>query len=84
MTATKSYSGLVRIEETQAPNGCWHLTSHDLPGLLLVGKDRDALYNDVPNVIRALFELNHSMAVNVMPLNPAQRRVFCARNRSSG
>jgi len=39
--------------------GYWVITSDDVPGMLMAGKDIHRLYADVPNVIKMLHKLNH-------------------------
>jgi hypothetical protein len=46
--------------------GMFALTSPDLPGLLLAGKDPDALWDDVPAVVRALYKVSYNMDVQVV------------------
>lgn len=57
----------IAIEQDYKEGGHWHLTSPDLPGLFLAGKDITDLYADVPNVIKTLFRLNYGMEIDVQP-----------------
>ena len=69
MPATASYSCIIRLKaELKTDNGeqFWTLTSDDLPGLLLGGRDPMALYADTPAVIRSLFKHNYGMDVTVL------------------
>jgi hypothetical protein len=68
-----SYS--IRIDEKLQEGGFWSLTSDNLPGLFLAGQDLPALRNELPDVIKKLFELNYSMDVEVRLLldNPPAR-----------
>lgn len=43
----------------------WVITSNDLPGLLLSGKDLKKLVIDMPNVIKSLFKMNFGADVRV-------------------
>lgn len=67
--ATTTYSCVIRVtEECSTEDGTefWVLTSNDLPGLLLGGRDLDALRADVPDAIRILFRENYGMEVRVL------------------
>lgn len=70
MSATASYFCMIRVKaELHADDGedFWTLTSDDLPGLLLGGRDLKALHADTPAVIRSLFKHNYGMEVDVLP-----------------
>ena len=65
MSASSSYTCTIRVEEAFMEGGYWMFTSQDLPGLLLCGKDKHFLRDDVPAVIKMLFRENYSMEVEV-------------------
>ena len=81
MSATTSYSCVIRVKaELHADEGhdFWTLTSDDLPGLLLGGRDLKALHADTPTVIQSLFKHSYGMEVNVLPV--AEAKDLAARN----
>lgn len=45
-------------------------TSKDVPGLLVVSKDAETAYNDVPQSIQALLKLSKDKVFTVEPLMP--------------
>jgi hypothetical protein len=45
--------------------GLFALTSPDLPGLLLAGRDPSQLWADVPAVIKAMYRVGYGMEVEV-------------------
>jgi len=61
--AETGYSLIVRLEAKLREGNYWVLTSGNLPGLLLCGKDRQKLFDDVPQAIEQLFLLNYEMEV---------------------
>ncbi|MDH5573260.1 MAG: hypothetical protein OEY89_15975 [Gammaproteobacteria bacterium] len=63
--ADKNYSYLINVEEDFREGEYWVLTSKQLPGLFLSGKDLKTLRADVPNVIKTLYRLNYEMDVDV-------------------
>lgn len=63
--ASSMFSRLINLSVEYNPDGCWAISSPDLPGLVLAGKDIAALLDDVPNAIRLLFKLNYQMDVQV-------------------
>lgn len=63
--AETDYSTTVCVEEKFLQRGYWVLTSNELPGFMLSGKDLDALRGDTPEVIKAFFRLNYGMSVEV-------------------
>lgn len=42
-------------------DGNWKITSQDLPGLILAGKDLPALLRDIPKAVKILLEKNYGM-----------------------
>ena len=75
MSATASYSCLIRVEEehhTDEEDEFWTLTSEDLPGFLLGGRDIESLRADIPVAIRAIFKHNYDMEVNVLRVTEPQ------------
>ena len=70
--ATKSYSCVIKVDEELREGEFWVLTSEDLPGLLLSGRDLDALRADTPEVIKQLFKMNYDMDVSVHPVFDVQ------------
>lgn len=43
-------------------DGNWMITSDDLPGLILGGKDLPALLRDLPKAVKILLEKNYGMS----------------------
>ena len=75
MSATASHSCMIRVKaELHADDGedFWTLTSDDLPGLLLGGRDLKALHADTPAVIQSLFKHNYGTEVNILPVAEAK------------
>ena len=69
-------SFLIRTIQEQKEDGFWTITSEDLPGLFLAGKDLFSISAEVPEAIKMLFSLNHNMAVDVkMAVDPVGRGV---------
>lgn len=67
--ASTDYARQVSVQLTH--NKDWNLfslTSPELPGLLLAGRDLVALYADVPAVIKGLYKLDCGLDVEVRPL----------------
>lgn len=56
----------VTTKLAQGEDGLFYITSDDVPGLFLAGKDMDALFRDVPKVIKVLFEKNFGLNVRVL------------------
>jgi hypothetical protein len=46
--------------------GLFSLTSPDMPGLLLAGKDPNKLIDDVPAVVKAMYRVGYNMNVEVV------------------
>ena len=63
--ANTHFTYLINIDVDFREGEYFVLTSSQLPGLLLSGKDINALREDVPNVIKSLFSLNYKMDVDV-------------------
>ena len=66
--ASTSYSCIIRVAEERyqgAGDDFWVLTSEDLPGLLLGGRNIEALRSDTPKAIELLFERNYDTKVSV-------------------
>ena len=63
--ANSGYSCVIQVNENYREGGHWELTSKNVPGLYLAGKDLSALRADVPNVIKVLFKNNYDLAVEV-------------------
>lgn len=63
--ANTHFTYLINVEADFREGEYFVLTSPQLPGLLLSGKDINALREDVPNVIKGLFSLNYKMDVDV-------------------
>ena len=66
--ANSGYSCFIRVDENYREHGHWELTSKNLPGLFLAGKDLNALRADVPNVIKVLFKNNYDLVADVRPV----------------
>jgi len=62
------YPAIVRLDVKLRDGDFWVITSEDLPGLLLCGKDWKQLFSDVPPAIETLFELNYGLKVQASPL----------------
>ncbi len=60
-----SYSCIINIKEEYREGGVWSLTSPDLPGLFLAGRELSVLRNDIPKAIQVLFKRNYDMDVEV-------------------
>ncbi len=56
---------IISTAQEKWSDGFWSITSPDLPGLFLAGKDLAKLMNDVPFAIQTLFLLNYKMRVEV-------------------
>jgi len=67
-------SFVISTEQTEWDDGTWTLTSDNLPGLFLAGRDIGELEADVPDAIRALFHLNYKILVDVeIAVRPAMK-----------
>ena len=66
--AETTHSVIVRLTASLREGNYWVVTSDNLPGLLLCGKDRHQLFADVPSVVQKLMELNYGLHVQVAPL----------------
>jgi hypothetical protein len=72
----KIMSGSSKFQKTltvglshHATSGLFALTSDDLPGLLLAGKDPAKLWDDVPAVVKALYKVSGmDVSVEMEPL----------------
>jgi len=54
------------IAVTIEPMGKYYfVNSPDLPGICLIGKDHDELFNKLPQIIKILFKDNYGMDVEV-------------------
>lgn len=60
------YSCVITSKAVLREEGYWVITSNDLPGMLLSGKDLHKLVIDIPNVIKVLFKKNFGADVNVL------------------
>lgn len=58
-------SHLIDVSIEYHPDGCWAITSKNLTGMVLAGKDIQALIADVPNAIKLLYKLNFQQTVEV-------------------
>lgn len=66
--ADGNYSTTVCIREDRRPEGYWTLTSKELPGFMLTGKDLAALRADTPAVLKSFFRLNYQIEMDVRPI----------------
>ena len=66
--ANNTYSNIINIKEKLHQGAHWTITSANLPGLFLGGKDLKALRNDIPIAIKSLYRMNHGMDVEVRPV----------------
>lgn len=64
--ADSSYVAVIRVNG-EFKDGGWFITSENLPGLFLAGRDPKALHADLPAVIKTLYKLNYEMDVEVCP-----------------
>lgn len=68
MVASSTYSTVISLHiEANREDGFYAISSKDLPGLVLGGKDLFALLKDVPAAIALLFKLNYGLKVQVTP-----------------
>jgi predicted RNase H-like HicB family nuclease len=58
-------SHLIEVGIEYHPDGCWAISSKNLPGLVMAGKDIEALIGDLPNAIKLLYKLNYQLDVQV-------------------
>ena len=64
--ATTDYQKTINIKtKLNRDDGIIVMTSEDLPGLFLAGKNLLALARDLPPAIKALYRLNYEMDVEV-------------------
>lgn len=63
---------IVTVRVEQKPAGLF-LSSDQVPGLFLWGKDPEAVFADLVPAIRALYLHNRAMRVDVRPLSWPQR-----------
>ncbi len=80
--ATSEYARIIRLIIDTHDDGCYAMTSPSLPGLLLAGKDLNALLMDVPSAIKLLYKLNYQMDVDVRPATEELPRT--AKTKPSG
>ena len=60
-----NYTSVINVHEERREGGYWILTSDDLAGLLLCGKDLKKLRSDVPAAIKMLLKLNSKIEVHM-------------------
>jgi len=66
MSASASYAKTIIVGLNYNPScGLFALTSAQLPGLLLAGKDPQTLWDDVPAVVKAMYRVAYNMKVEV-------------------
>ena len=65
MPRTIHQQTIISTVQEKWDDGFWNITSPNLPGLFLAGKDLTKLMEDVPYVIQTLFLLNYKMRVEV-------------------
>jgi len=53
-------------------NGGFYISSDDVPGLWLWGRDPELLFNDLVPTIQELYKLNQGKIVDVEPINQPQ------------
>lgn len=74
---TIEYTCIINVKEHLKSSEFWELTSADLPGFYLGGKDLSALRSDIPTAIKLLFEKNYDIQVdvrlNIEPIALTQR-----------
>ncbi len=70
--ANSAYSTIISVNEAFREGEYWVLTSDQLPGLLLSGKNLTELRADIPNVIRLLFKMNYDLEIEVRPIVDAK------------
>lgn len=66
--ASHMHTTLITIRVEYHPDGYWAISSKDLPGLMLAGRDIGPLVEDVPAAIKLLYKLNYQMDVEVTPV----------------
>ena len=80
--ASCNYTSVISVCEERRDGGFWVLTSENLAGLLLCGKDLKKLRLDVPAAIKMLFKMNYEMDVEVCPIaEPVEMASKLARKR---
>jgi len=57
---------VIRVIEKLCEGRYWVITSPELPGFLLSGKDLDVLRNSIPDTIEKLMRLNSRIEVEVI------------------
>jgi hypothetical protein len=60
----RNYVSVINVRD-EYKDGAWIFTSENLPGLFLAGSDLNKLREDVPVAIKALYQLNYGMTVDV-------------------
>ncbi len=67
MSASATFKRTLTIGmQYNAACGMFALTSDQLPGLLLAGKDPAKLWDDVPAVVKAMYRVGYNMDVEVI------------------
>lgn len=74
-----NYASVIRVSEEMHEGCYWVLTSGDLAGFLLCGKDIKKLRADIPVAIKTLFKVNYNMDVEVSALAEPSKVVKCKR-----
>jgi predicted RNase H-like HicB family nuclease len=57
---------IINVRIGRNPDGWYVATSDDLPGLYVAHSDIDEVIADIPDTIKALYEADQGMSVNVM------------------
>ena len=82
--ATTGYATIVRVRGAYNPEcEVFALTSEELPGLYLAGKNLQALHEDVPSVIKALYKLDCGMDVEVRKADSESERPVASATPSN-
>ncbi len=68
MQTNTDYARTVDVTIEQTASGLFVAHSQSLPGLSIASRDLEAIKDDVPNVIRALYE-HQGLEVFVLPLD---------------
>ncbi|MCK4710092.1 MAG: hypothetical protein KAU21_15845 [Gammaproteobacteria bacterium] len=77
--ASCNYASVIRVQEELREGHFWVITSDDLAGLLLCGKEIKKLRADIPSAIKMLFKANYDMDVDVKALAEPAKVVKCKR-----
>lgn len=79
MSENRGTAYIVNIDVSLEDGGFFILSSNDLPGLCLLGKDPIPLLKQIPELVKKLFELNFGLTVRVVPTSwPTSPKISAA------